>query len=187
MAKKTNYIQLEIDTFERHIRELQEYLDDNSPATIEDRTETIPGKGDSPGTIKIISKKEDQIKSFRDNLKEIPALLSALNALRKEVDGAKEDVSVRGGQETPGFMEDDDEDDEYLKPGLDGKEFKVTLSESFSNDKVKLVKPVKHVKSKLAGDDDDDEEPVVPKKPIKKPKENNFTDWESMSDEEFDD
>ena len=100
--KKTNYISYEIKKLEKYFKQLEKYMDDNPPDSADDRIEHIET---ARGTaIKVICKKEEQIKLFKETLKELPALLENLNKLRMTVDGETEEDEVRGGHDMPGFM-----------------------------------------------------------------------------------
>lgn len=114
--KKTNYISYELAKLENYLKQLQNTLDNSPPDRAVDRIELLEtARGGQ--MIKVIATKEQQLKAFLDILKELPKLLSEINTLRKEVDGVTIKDEVRGDQERPGFMDnddvkDDDEEDE---------------------------------------------------------------------------
>lgn len=109
MAKKTNYIAHEIARLEQYIDQLYGYLDNNPPDKAEDRIRITTGPTGGE-TLKLIASKEAQVKQFRENVKELPALLESLNRLRKIADDEPEEKQLRAGfEEMPGFMEDGDE------------------------------------------------------------------------------
>jgi hypothetical protein len=117
--KKTNFISYELERLDKYLRQLTGYLDSNPPDSVVDRIEVVEtARGGS--VIKVIATKEDQIKLFTATMEKLPKILADVNALRKEVDGAKKDVDIRGNQEQPGFMaegnDDEEEDDEDDKP-----------------------------------------------------------------------
>jgi hypothetical protein len=109
--KKTNYISYELKKLENYLTQLNNTLDNNPPDQAVDRIELIQtARGGQ--MIKVIATKEQQLKAFLDILKELPKLLSEINTLRKEVDGRTKEVEVRGDQDRPGFMDNDDVVDE---------------------------------------------------------------------------
>jgi hypothetical protein len=109
--KKTNYISYELKKLENYLTQLNNTLDNNPPDQAVDRIELIQtARGGQ--MIKVIATKEQQLKAFLDILKELPKLLSEINTLRKEVDGHTKEVEVRGDQDRPGFMDNDDVVDE---------------------------------------------------------------------------
>lgn len=109
--KKTNYISYELKKLENYLTQLNNTLDLNPPDRATDRIELLEtARGGQ--MIKVIATKEQQLKAFLDILKELPKLLSEINSLRKEVDGQGKEVEVRGDQERPGFMDNDDINDQ---------------------------------------------------------------------------
>jgi hypothetical protein len=110
--KKTNYVSYEIGRLDKYIKQLTSFLDKNPPDKAEDRIEVVDGPRGP--IIKVIAKKEDQIKLFMDMLTKLPSVLEDVNRLRKSVDG--EDVKdIRGGYKTPGFMTSSKENVEEYK------------------------------------------------------------------------
>ena len=113
--KKTNYISYELKKLEIYLSQLQNYLDDNPPDRLVDRLEVLQSTRGNP-IIKVIASKEDQLKMFLTSLEKLPKILEDINRLRKEVDDDKKEIEVRGGQNMPGFMDDEDEEQEEIKP-----------------------------------------------------------------------
>lgn len=108
--KKTNYIGYELEWLEERCLELREWVEAKLRGGIKDRIEVFT-QGRTP-IIKVISSEENQIKTLRDTLKELPSMLMEINRLRKIAEEEEaEGPSVRGNHDIPGFMEDDDEDD----------------------------------------------------------------------------
>lgn len=108
--KKTNYISYELKKLDTYVGQLLDFLDKNPPNLAVDRLERIvTARGES---IKVIASIEQQVKTFNDIMEKLPKLLEDLNRLRKEVDTDKKEIEVRGGQDRPGFMEDDDDIEE---------------------------------------------------------------------------
>jgi hypothetical protein len=101
--KKTNYISYEIKKLEKYFKQLEKYMDDNPPDEMVDRVEMLESTRGNP-IMKVIATKEQQIKLFKDTLKEMPSLLENLNKLRMTVDGDEVEDEVRGGRGVPGFM-----------------------------------------------------------------------------------
>ena len=108
--KKTNYISYEIERLNKYIKQLTTFLDKNPPDRAVDRLEVVDG-GRGP-IVKIVSKKEEQIKLFMEMLQKLPSVLEDLNRLRKGAEG-EEEVDVRGGHGLPGFMTSNDSNEEY--------------------------------------------------------------------------
>ena|SRR5271155_4748893 len=125
--KKTNYISYKIKKLEKYFKQLEQYMDDNPPDTADDRIEIL--ETERGQAIKVICKKEEQIKLFKETLKELPALLENLNKLRKAVNGEEEDKEVRGGHDIPGFMRKRKKRDKPFK-----KDEKVEINEEFDDD-----------------------------------------------------
>ena len=128
-GKKTNYIAYEIKKLEKYFKQLEKYLDDNPPDSAEDRIEVMESTRGNP-IIKVICKKEEQIKLFKETLKELPSLLENLNKLRATVDGQEEN-EVRGGQDVPGFMSKKRGSREPYKNKRNGE---VKIDEDFPDD-----------------------------------------------------
>jgi len=87
-TKKTNnsYIGMELEWLEKKAKEIREYC--NQPIhKLSDRL--IGGK--------VVAKKEDQIKSVRETLKDYILIVEALDRLREKEEA--KDPSVRGDQE----------------------------------------------------------------------------------------
>lgn len=122
-AKKTNYVEYELEWLEKKIKSLREYVDKRPFEDIKDRIEVLESSRGNP-IIKVIASEEIQIKSLKDILKELPGMFEALNRLRKLADDKGEDISKRGGGDLPGIFknkllgngnkkkDDDDEEDE---------------------------------------------------------------------------
>jgi hypothetical protein len=108
--KKTNYISYEIERLNKYIKQLTAFLDKNPPDKAEDRIEVVDGPRGP--IVKVIAKKEDQIKLFMEMLQKLPPVLEDLNRLRKGAEG-EEEVDVRGGHGLPGFMTSGDNKEEY--------------------------------------------------------------------------
>lgn len=108
--KKTNYISYEIERLNKYIKQLTTFLDKNPPDKAEDRLEVIDGPRGP--VVKIISKKEEQIKLFMEMLQKLPPVLEDLNRLRKGAEG-EEEIDVRGGHGLPGFMTSSENKEEY--------------------------------------------------------------------------
>lgn len=125
-AKKTNYIAYELKKLEKYFKQLQEYLNNNPPDKAEDRIEMMESTRGNP-IIKVIQTKENQIKLFKETLKEMPGILEGINRLRKAVDGEEEDKEVRGGHGVPGFMRNS-------KAGTYKKREVVDIEEDFDDD-----------------------------------------------------
>lgn len=103
-TKKISYIELEIEWFEKKVKELMDLVDHNSPfSEIPDRTEVETNAKGVP-IVKVIAKKEEMIKVIKDILKDLPQMLQALNDLREKREAAK--LETRGGKKIPGAMED---------------------------------------------------------------------------------
>lgn len=73
--KKNNFIDYDLDWLEGKIRELQKYVDDRPFDKLVDRKD---------GLGKVVSKIEDQLKTLKDVLKDLPAMLEAVNKLREK-------------------------------------------------------------------------------------------------------
>src|ERR1700679_700551 len=101
--KKTNYISYEIKKLEKYFKQLETYMDDNPPDEATDRVEMMESTRGNP-IMKVIQTKEQQIKLFKETLKELPGLLENLNKLRMTVDGEVQEDEARGGHGVPGFM-----------------------------------------------------------------------------------
>jgi hypothetical protein len=108
--KKTNFISYELDRLDKYVKQLNSFLDKNPPDRVQDRLEVIDGPRGP--IVKIISKKEEQIKLFMEMLQKLPAVLEDVNRLRKGVDG-EEVTEVRGGHGLPGFMTSGEESGTY--------------------------------------------------------------------------
>jgi tetrahydromethanopterin S-methyltransferase subunit B len=85
--KKNSFITYDLQWLEKKINELKKYVDDRPFDRLKDRT-------DSMG--KVISKIEDQIKTLKDILKDLPAMLDALDKLREKEE--KKLGPIRGDQ-----------------------------------------------------------------------------------------
>lgn len=121
--KKTNYISYELKKLEAYLAQLTSFLDRNPPDRAVDRTVLLQtARGGE--AIKVIASIEQQVNAFMKILQELPKLLSEINTLRKEVDGVTIKDEVRGDQERPGFMDNDDikeEDEDDEKPPIVNK------------------------------------------------------------------
>jgi len=96
MAKKNNFITYEIDWLDRKFKELQKYVDDRPFDKLKDRTDSVG---------KVISKIEDQIRTLKDILKDLPSMLEALNNLREKEE--KKLGPIRGDQALSPFESGD--------------------------------------------------------------------------------
>jgi hypothetical protein len=104
MAKnKNNYVSYELERLEKYVQQLQNFLDKNPPDLMEDRIQYLTSTQGNP-IVKVISTKEQQLKSFTETLQKVPKLLEDLNHLRKVVEAEEEEKEVRGDSEIPGFM-----------------------------------------------------------------------------------
>ena len=93
MAKKTNYINAELDWAETKLEQWKEYVDDNPIHLLMDRTETEETR---TGTkIKVIATIETQGKYIQEMMKNYLSLLSEVDKLR-EVDEKKKEARGRG-------------------------------------------------------------------------------------------
>jgi hypothetical protein len=101
--KKNNYVSYELDRLEKYVQQLQNFLDKNPPDLMEDRIQYLTSTQGNP-IVKVISTKEQQLKSFTETLQKVPKLLEDLNHLRKIVEAEEEEKEVRGDSEIPGFM-----------------------------------------------------------------------------------
>jgi hypothetical protein len=120
VKKKTNYVSYQVERLKVYIESINQYLDDNPIDQMTDRIERFEGLRGMP-MIRVIAKKEDQIKCFMDRLKELPKLLSDYNDLLKSLDGKEADVVLRGEVDKPGFMTDAEvikEDEEEKMPEM---------------------------------------------------------------------
>lgn len=107
--KKTNFISYELKRLDAYMAQLNSYLDDNPPNTVQDRIEIVQTQRGS--IIKVIATKEDQIKLFLTTLEKLPKVLSDINDLRKQVEGIKLEEDIRGQQVQPGFMSSKDDEE----------------------------------------------------------------------------
>jgi len=110
--KKTNYIGYELKWLEKKCKQLQKWVEDKLENGITDRIEVLESTRGNP-IIKVIASEETQVKCLRDTLKELPNMLMEINRLRKLAE--EEDTgetNVRGNHDIPGFMEDDEEDEQ---------------------------------------------------------------------------
>lgn len=126
--KKTNYIAYEIKKLEKYFKQLEKYLDDNPPDAAVDRIEMMESTRGNP-IMKVIQTKENQIKLFKETLKELPGILEQLNKLRMMVDGEQED-EVRGGSSVPGFMSKNNTGEVYKNK----KNNNIKIDEDFPDD-----------------------------------------------------
>ena len=105
VKKKTNYISYELDKLNKYYKQLEKYLDDHPADEIEDRLDVRYSQNDYP-IVKTIASREQQLKAFFDTLQKLPALLEAINNLRKLVDSDTEELpdKARGGSDLPGIF-----------------------------------------------------------------------------------
>jgi hypothetical protein len=100
MAKQS-YIIEDLEWLDAKLKSLRDYVDNNPFETLEDRLETVMSAKGTP-VIKIIARKEDQIKEIRACLKEYIIMLADLNKLREA--RAVSDMELRGGGSINGMM-----------------------------------------------------------------------------------
>lgn len=97
---KKSFIQEDLEWLESRIANLKAYVDANPIQGMADRKITIgTGRGEKEQVTATI---EAQIKSVRDTLKELPALLEAVDKLREREEGKK--IQVRGQSSVPSMM-----------------------------------------------------------------------------------
>ena len=99
-SKANKYIGKELEWLEQQVQSLQEYVDSNPISDMSDRTIFLQVGENS--VEKVTATVEQQIKSVRDTLKEIPELLAALARLREN--NEQKDISVRGQGKIPEMM-----------------------------------------------------------------------------------
>jgi hypothetical protein len=102
MAKHPKTI-ADLEWMETFINEVRGYIANNPISTLEDRTEIVMSAKGTP-VIKIIARKEDQIKALLLMQKEALILLGEIDRLREVKDAAN--MELRGGREMSGIMED---------------------------------------------------------------------------------
>lgn len=96
VAKKSNYVEMELEWLEGKSEELKRYVDGNPIDKLVDRVawKEIRGGGKMPVVVSTI---EQQIKSLRDTLADYIKIIDAINKMR-EVEAAKK-KAVRGDQQ----------------------------------------------------------------------------------------
>ena len=100
VAKKTNYINAELDWAETKLSEWQIYINDNPLNTLSDRTEIEETR---TGTkVKVIATIEAQGKYIQDMMKNYLSLLSEVNKMREVEEQKKE---ARGRASVPHRMQ----------------------------------------------------------------------------------
>jgi hypothetical protein len=96
MAKKNNYIDMELNWLEGKAEEMRAYCDSHPLATVEDRIAMRVVKGG--GSMPVVIASVEQIhKNIRDTLKDYAILIEAISKLR-EVEAQKK-MLTRGDQE----------------------------------------------------------------------------------------
>lgn len=95
-AKKTNYIEMELDWLEGKAEELRSYCDSNPLTGLQDRFayRETRGGGSVPMCIQTV---EAQIKSIRDTLQDYIKIIEAIDKLREKEEVKR--ISTRGDQE----------------------------------------------------------------------------------------
>ncbi len=94
MAKKSIYIEAELDFAEEQLAKWRQYIDENPYDKVEDRKEMLATK--TGGAYKaVVQTKEAIQKALRETMKEYLALLKEVNAMR-EVEEAKKEARGAG-------------------------------------------------------------------------------------------
>ena len=105
--KKINYISYELQKLEKYINQLQSFMDNNPPDSLEDRLDVRESANGNP-IVKVVASIESQLKTFRDTLEKLPALYESLNNLRRIADSDPNEEEIvekaRGGTELPGIF-----------------------------------------------------------------------------------
>lgn len=95
-AKKTNYIEMELEWLEKKANELREYCDANPITGLEARVmyKETRGGGVMPMVVETIGQ---QIKTIRDTLQDYIKIIEAIDKLREKEETKK--IATRGDQE----------------------------------------------------------------------------------------
>lgn len=96
-----SYIKEELAWLDSKVKSMQQYVDSNPIDKLTDRIVTI-GSSRAPREI-VTANVEQQIKSIREVLKDIPPLLEAIDKLREKDEQKK--IAVRGGSDVPEMMQ----------------------------------------------------------------------------------
>lgn len=104
--KKNNYIVYELKRLEKYVQQLQDYLDNVNLENLDDRLDVRYSQNGNP-IVKVIARKEDIVKAYRENLEKLPAMYETLNRLRSLADNGDVEAApekARGGKELPGIF-----------------------------------------------------------------------------------
>lgn len=101
MAKKSIYIEAELDFAEEQLTKWRQYIDENPYDKVEDRKELMKTKTGG-AYYAVVQTKEAIQKALRDTMKEYLALLKEVNSMR-EVEEAKKEA--RGAGTVPHRMQ----------------------------------------------------------------------------------
>lgn len=101
MAKKSIYIEAELDFAEEQLSKWKEYIDENPYNKVEDRKELMKTKTGG-AYYAVVQTKEAIQKSLRDTMKEYLALLKEVNGMREAEEAKKE---ARGAGTVPHRMQ----------------------------------------------------------------------------------
>jgi len=100
-TKNTNkYIGKELEWLDAQWKSLQDYVDSNPISDMQDRIVQL--QAGKSIVDKVAATIEQQIKSVRDTIKEMPELLAAISTLREK--NEQKDISVRGTGKIPHMM-----------------------------------------------------------------------------------
>ena len=103
VAKKSNYIEYELEFLESKLKELKEYIEANPFSTLADRMAWKETKGG--GAIPIcIANKEAQRKDLTQALKDYADILRTVDSMREKEESKK--VAVRGDAELGSMAEE---------------------------------------------------------------------------------
>lgn len=102
MAKKTSYINPELDMAELQLESWKKFMLENPYDKVEDRKELMKTKTGG-AYYAVVQNKEAIQKSLRDTLKEYLALLEIVDKLRER---EAEKAEARGGANINGMMKD---------------------------------------------------------------------------------
>ncbi len=95
-----SYIKDDLEWLEAKLDSIKKYIDDNPISTMKDRIISIEtGRGAKE---QVAATVEQQIKSIKEVLKDLPALLEALDKLRAKNDAAE--LKLKGDDEMPAIM-----------------------------------------------------------------------------------
>ena len=98
---QNKYVGKELEWLDKQYESLQKYIDDNPIGDMSDRIVQLQAGKNIVD--KVAATVEQQIKSVRDTIKEMPELLAAISSLREKQE-QKEDISVRGKGSIPYMM-----------------------------------------------------------------------------------